>query len=288
MDPRRHSPVGSLRITRRAGWGLILRALAAALGLGLFVNRVVFPAGWLTPLSHSTSGLLQPTLVVNLVGFAVTITIMVGIGQLRLRDLGLRREDVLPGIGWTVVYWLALQLVLVGVGLALGGVALDPDWGTRPLAEPAGSLIAQLLGSALHEEVLFRGLLLVQLFLLLATSERSDRSAMAWAVVLTSVYFALTHVPSVLRHDHALAFELPRLFIAGITYALLYLYSGNLLFVVGVHGVGNWNMPLVETGADEGMIAYLFRLGVVVAWSLYILVAHRGTEKLPEKSTTAL
>ena len=287
MDLRRPFSEMSFRETRRAGGGLIILALAAALALSLFVNRVVFPAGWLSPLSHSTAGLIQPTLVVNLVGLMVTIAIMVGIGRLRVGDLGLRRGDVLPGIGWTVAYWLALQLVLVGVGLALGGVAIDPDWGTRPVAELAGSLIAQLFGNALHEEVLFRGLLMIQLFLLLAASDRSDRSAMAWAVVLVSVYFALTHLPSVLRNEYALAFELPRLFIAGITYALLYLYSGNLLFVVGVHGAGNWNMPLIETATDEGMIAYLFRLGVIVAWSLYILFAHRGTETLPEKSTTA-
>ena len=274
----------SFRETRRAGGGPIILVLAAALAFSLFVNRVVFPAGWLTPLSRSTAGLIQSTLVANLVGLTVTIAIMVGIGQLRLRDLGLRREDVRPGIGWTVAYWLALQLVLLVVGLTLGGMTINPDWVVRPVAEMTGSLIAQLFGNALHEEVLFRGLLMVQLFLLLATSDRSDRSAMAWAVVLVSVYFALTHVPSVLRHDSALAFELPRLFIAGITYALLYLYSGNLFFVVGVHGVGNWNMPLVDTGADEGMVAYLFRLGVVVAWSVYVLLAHPGTEQFPERS----
>lgn len=287
MALHHHSPAHGFQGTRRAGWGLILLALLAALGMSLFVNRVVFPGDWLAPLSRSTAGLIQPTLVVNLVGLGITIAIMAGIGRLRVRDLGLRREDVLPGIGSTVAYWLVLQLVLVVVGLALGGTSLNPDWGARSVAELAGSLIAQLFGNALHEEVLFRGLLMVQLFLLLAASDRSDRSAMAWAIVLVSVYFALTHVPSVLRHDYALAFELPRLFIAGITFALLYVYSGNLLFVVGVHGVGNWNMPLIETGADEGMVAYLFRLGVVVAWSFYILLAHRGTAKLPEKSTTA-
>lgn len=261
---------------KRADCGLIVLALLAALGTSLFVNRVVFPAEWLVPLSRTTAGLIQPTLVVNFVGLAITFAIMVGIGRLRLRDLGLRREAVLPGIGWTVAYWLVLQLVLVAVGLVLGGTAVNPDWGARPMAELVGSLIAQLFGNALHEEVLFRGLLMIQLFLLLAKSNRSRRAAMAWAVVLTSVYFAFTHVPSVLRHDYVLAFELPRLFVAGITFALLYVYSGNLLFVVGVHGVGNWSMPLVETATDEGMIAYLFRLGVVIAWSVYLLVVRRA------------
>lgn len=71
----------------------------------------------------------------------------------------------------------------------------------------------------------------------------------------------------------------PRLIIAGITFALLYVYSGNLLFVVGVHGVGNWNMPLVETASDEGMIAYLFRLGVVIAWSVYLLAVRRDRRR---------
>ena len=132
-----------------------------------------------------------------------------------------------------------------------------------------------MFGAALHEEILYRGLLLVQLYLLLHATSARRGLAVAGAVVLSSAYFSLLHVPSLLYHGYDMAFDLPRLFVAGTLYALLYSYSGNLFFVVGVHALGNWNMSLVESGTDEGMVGFLFRIAVVLGWSALIVARQK-------------
>ena len=265
---------------RRGRWSLILLALAVSAASSVFVNRVVFPGDWVTPLSRATAGLVQPTLVVNAFGLAITLVIVVRIGRLRLRDLGLRADHLVPGVFGALAYWLALQLVIGAVGLALTGtLAASSVWEDHTPTLTVGALAAQLLGAALDEEVLYRGLLLVQLYLLLRASALRPTLAMGVAVALSSAYFSLMHVPSLLYHGYDMAFDLPRLFVAGALYALLYVYSGNLPFVVGVHALGNWNMPLAESGVDSGMVAFLFRMAVVALWSGLVLMRRRNANR---------
>jgi membrane protease YdiL (CAAX protease family) len=134
-------------------------------------------------------------------------------------------------------------------------VQLEPQFVGGRLAATFGELFGQLFGNALYEEVLFRGVLLVQMVLWLAPSSGRVERRSLWAGLLGSqAVFALQHIPNRLAFgawaDAAnAALDLTLLFVAGLFFAGVFLRTGNLLLVVGLHTLGN--LPLQLVGAPS-------------------------------------
>ena len=93
-----------------------------------------------------------------------------------------------------------------------------------------GELISQLFGNALFEEIVWRGFIFVQLFLLL--KEREVRRALLKALLISQGLFALMHLPFQLiawgSTWATLSFWLLATGIVGVIFAVVYIKTGNL------------------------------------------------------------
>lgn len=259
-------------------WSIILLALIISGALTLLINLIVFPSGLLRPIVRATGSRIQQTLVVNLAGFIVVIGgVVIGLGQLRWEDLGLRISQIWQGVQYAVAYWLAWQTLLIVVSLFESQtVRFSEAWGQRQITSIIGALMAQLCGTALKEETFFRGFLLPQVYLKLKrVAATRPGLCMGGAVLVSALVFAVMHVPALFYHRYAVPAHVARLTIAGVADALLYVYSGNLYFVIVVHALGNWNMHLFDTAIDEGLIGYCFQVLLVTGWSVLIVLQRR-------------
>src|SRR5580704_5607981 len=122
-------------------------------------------------------------------------------------------------------------------------LVLDPGW-TKPM-ENAGLFVGQIFGNALYEEIVYRGFLTVQVYLLLRRLGRN--LAMVLAVVMVQAVFATIHIPMLIVAGHGWAEVvaiLPQLFIMGVALAIIYLVTGNLLIAVGAHALADAYMQI--------------------------------------------
>lgn len=137
----------------------------------LTVNLVLFANGTLSVIAKSTNGWINETLAANLFGLVLEVVIFLCIiAKLSLRDLGLKRNTLLAGLIGTFLFWLAINIVDLGmISLTHSSLTFNNDIFTNSNVV-FGEFLGQIFGNALLEEVLFRGFLLVQIYLLLKKS----------------------------------------------------------------------------------------------------------------------
>ncbi len=254
-----------------ASWGLIVAFALAQMVLTTIVVFGVFGSALLDPVTSRLGGWVQDTLIVNL-GILVPVDLMLllWLGGLRPRAIGLNGRKALAGLGLTAALWAAIQ----GIGLVValiggGGLALQPQWAERGVAVMVGALLAQLFGNALHEEIAYRGFLLNHVIARLRDSLGDPRRAQWVGLLASQAIFALIHVPIRLLTGTPLprlALSLVMLVIMGALFALIYHRTGNLFVAVGVHALFNaptslFLPPGVATGLVVGLTAVL-----LLAW----------------------
>lgn len=207
------------------------------------------PALWV---ARATDGFIQSGLVHTiLLQILLVGGFLVGACRLTARELGLNHRQIPVALAATAVGW----------GLAEGGriilhslrgqeLVLNPVWTDEHWHRGLGAWLFQLVGNAPSEEMIFRGFLLAQLMAqftarrLFASSPRR----LAAAVLISQSVFALVHVPMdwVTGRMWLLAVQ----FIIGIAFAAIYLWTGNLFVVMGVHVLSNDPAPVVQSVFD--------------------------------------
>lgn len=253
---------------------LLVAVLAVQVVLTAVINLVVFPSAWLRavvfdPVRIVTGGLVTATLLVNLVLLAVVVGgLLVLVGGLRPRDLGLERRKLPVALAVTLGLWVTLQLVAAGASLyRTGEVAVSPTWGQFGVGLVLGALLAQVLGNALYEEILYRGVLLDQLVLKL----RGRRWGLVLALVGSQTVFSLLHVPNRLYRGYpldALLVSLGMLVLMGLLFALIYHRTGNLLVAVGIHSLVNAPTMLVASPVSGSYLVVILAVVLVAVWPL--------------------
>ena len=170
--------------------------------------------------------------------------------------------------------WAVSQVVGLST-VPIGGV---PDAAVGSLAPlgSAGIRLQAVVGSGLMEETLYRGFLLTQAYAWLR--QRTSRAhALAWAVVVTSVYFGLNHVPAGLRAGlstpAALGFA-AHAGLAGALFAAIYLRTGNLFVAAGAHALINDPVGIVSPLVDPSIVVLVSASVLLLAWPL--LAKHVG------------
>jgi membrane protease YdiL (CAAX protease family) len=225
------------------------------------------------PVESYTSGWVKATLIFSVVRFGlVAVGVAMIVGHLRARDVGLRWEK-LPG-GALVVFgtWLVMQLIGVLLGLfTTGKVALSPIWTPDRVPYIAGELIAQFLGNAFAEEIIFRGFLLTQLYLILKTSISGRRRLLMVSVLISQLIFSLSHIPQRIFGDYSLPgllLSLVIVWVSGVVFALLYLRTENIFVAIGMHALVNVPVGIVALPSQAvGELLPLFlTLVLIVVW----------------------
>lgn len=257
---------------------MLAGALALYLALNALVVFVLFPAGALGVLARPTGGWISSTLLANALLLAGVVGFLRWRGGLRVGDLGLARSGFAPALAAMVLVWVGVNLLEAAWALLVPApVRVDPDWSRLGVSHRLGELLGQLLGNALFEEILFRGVLFQQIRLRLLRGGRRPATALLLGLAISQAIFALIHLPLRLRTGMALAElpgELALLFALGVLLALLYWRTGNLYLVVGVHALSNAPVLAIQPAADlssNGAIAAVASLVLLALWP------HRST-----------
>ncbi len=269
------SPIGdvSWRFITLATGGVF--ALITALNASILAFHDFYVTVYVT-----SAHLVTPTLIIAGVFFAVVMIGLVAIGKLRPRDLGWRRSTVGRGLTLVAGVWIAMQLVELVAALATGpGPRLSTDWTAAGAATAVGGLLGLALGIAPGEETFFRGFLVPQLRM--KFSHMKATRAVTVAILASQLIFALYHLPNLVMGISGevgtsptdIMAQLGLDFLIGVVFAALYLRTGNLLLVVGIHALQDAGTSLVATPIDPSLV--IFTLAVILLLATFA-PAHKG------------
>lgn len=250
--------------------------LVPVVGLDLLLVSLIillFRTGALTPVTDATAGLINRSLLGNALPLLLVVGILIlRLGGLRARDIGLIRAQLPFAIAVTAGIWALVQVIQVGSALLVDGrVQLAAQWSGWGSTAVVGTLLGQLFGNALYEELVYRGFLFTQLLLLLHRwwPAATWRPGIA-ALLISQFLFAVRHIPGATAAGMGaldLGLDLTRLTIIGILLALLYVRTGNLFIVIGVHALMNAPMALVDSSLiDASLLALLLVASLVWLW----------------------
>lgn len=164
----------------------------------------------------------------------------------------------------------------IGVGiqvLAWPAVVLDPTW-TDPDAGwiVTGEFFGEVFGNSLFEEVLYRGLLLPQVYFYFTRAGwiRDEKKRWTAALFLSQGLFAVMHLPNRIASGYALGdLLLNQLVLLGLGFffAICYALTGNLAVAIGLHALNNVAVTILVPVMSQFLL--LLPIGVVVcgiAW----------------------
>ncbi|MFW9868523.1 MAG: lysostaphin resistance A-like protein, partial [Candidatus Thorarchaeota archaeon] len=212
-----------------------------------------------------SGGLVHRTLVLNvplLIGAIVLVLVVYG--GLHANDLGLIGRKLPLAFVACLLTWILVQIMEGVAGfVAAGSAQFDPRWNTEsPVL--VGLLIGMLFGTALYEEVGFRGFLLVQFDVKMTDVTSNKYFRMALALVFSQALFTLVHIPwKVMNQGWTVTvfFDLIfSVFMNGLIYGILYLRTENLFFVMGVHALGNAPTSLFVSSIGPSTLVLLLAI----------------------------
>jgi hypothetical protein len=217
-------------------------------------------------LDRVTLGFVGTTWIASLVMIAGFVALVLASPGLRLLDIGLTSEGVGAAIGAVLSLWLLGNATLYIYGLLGEGIDLHPAWADRHGLPLLGHTAAQLFGSAISEELLFRAILFRQIYLRMVPWLRCS-AATAFAV--TSVYFAVSHIFAIAHQGLPMedaAVRLAQLIILGASYNALYVRTKNLWLVAGVHGLCNAPLPLLSSAVPLDVVIGALAVVLFLTW----------------------
>jgi len=100
-----------------------------------------------------TNDLILPTLLINLVVISFFSILIIYFGKLKIKDFLLDSKKIKEGLKWTLILWIASNLcIFIYEIISKGQFKLEYISNFQ-----IGTLIGQLFGNALFEEILYRG-----------------------------------------------------------------------------------------------------------------------------------
>jgi membrane protease YdiL (CAAX protease family) len=273
MPKRNTMPQPAIIHSRLISWSTLALVAALYVAINFLVVFVMFPSGALRVLTGPTGGLVSGTLLANALLLAVVVGALRWRSGLTASDVGLGSRGFLAGAVVTALVWTGINLMQTLWSLDVNGSVLaNPDWTQVGASRTVGVFLAQILGNALLEEILFRGVLFEQLRLHWSNRGAGVTRSPLVALVVSQAAFAVIHVPLRLSSGmslEALPGELALLFGLGMLLALLYWRTANLYVCVGVHALSNAPLLLVKQQVDistNGMIAAVASVIVILIW----------------------
>lgn len=282
--------IDSIRMTT---WPVVALAVIVDAIVLVVAMHVVLP--WMRtsfPLEAVTNNLIQATLVFSLTRFVlVAVGVAIWIGGLRARDVGLQRGRLREGSLVVLGVWIAMQLTGALIGLvATGSIGISPYWTPDRLLPIAGELLAQFLGNAFAEEVIFRGFLLTQVVLMLRAAIPRRGRRLTASVLLSQLVFSLSHIPERIASGYTpvqMVLNLAVTWVWGILFAVLYLRTGNLFVVIGVHALVNAPVTVLAMPSEglAGLLPLVLSLVLIVIWGPGKRWLHRMQTSTPSDRT---
>ncbi|HOK43636.1 MAG TPA: type II CAAX endopeptidase family protein [Thermoclostridium caenicola] len=261
------SRYGGLRLRNigETSWRIIVLFIVLEVLLSTLINLVIFPSGILSVFRQMTFGIINETLLANLLMIAVLVCLLIiRLGRLSWADLGIKRNRLAAGIAATLTLWLAKEIINVVASILLtGNIIWSGNWQVYGVPVLIGALLGQVFGNALFEEITFRGFLVPQI----SKKIPAGKWRTAIAVLISQTLFGLIHIPNRLYSGVApdqmlISILLPA--VLGVFLSLIYIVTDNLFFAIGVHVLNNIPMNIAD-GLN------LFYLNLVVTIILLVI-----------------
>ncbi|MFW9798984.1 MAG: CPBP family intramembrane glutamic endopeptidase [Candidatus Thorarchaeota archaeon] len=231
----------------------------------------LYQVGIIQTIEVTSGGLVHRTLVLNALLLVGTVLgVLVLYGRLLGRDFGLWGRKLPLALAIGVMTWTLVQIIEgLAAFISTGVVELETGWNTEAPAL-IGLLIGMLFGTALYEEVGFRGFLLVQFDMKMRDITTNRYLQVTLALLVSQMFFTLIHIPwKVMNQGWTMTvfFDLVfSVFMNGLIYGVLYLRTENLFFVMGVHAFGNAPTSLVTPSIGPSNIVLLLAIVWAVIW----------------------
>ena len=135
----------------------------------------------------------------------------------------------------------------------------------------AGNIIGQIFGSALLEEMIFRGILLIQLYLIFI-AKYSNKLTFILSLSISTIIFVLTHIPNrILTYTpDNLAFDTLSLIFGSTLLGIIFLKTKNLPFVIGFHSLVNYPSNILVTNIPTEPIIFALIIIITLKWDKII------------------
>lgn len=241
----------------------------------IIVNLILFGNGYLSGIAKSTNGWVNETLAANLFGLLLEVAIfLLMIAKVSLRDLGLQKGKLLSGMIGTFLFWIAINIVDLCLTLLNHSRLTFNNDIFRYWNIYFGEFLSQILGNALLEEILFRGFLLVQIYLCLKKIN-SNTSRIIYAMLISQSIFAAIHIPNRIYSGLVgmeFVYDFIMLVILGVIFSLLYVLTKNLFFVIGVHSLMNVQLMIWDSNFTN-MATFLC---VILLTCLLLYIKRKG------------
>lgn len=255
-----------LERAREKSWGFLLLIIVVSAGMSLLSNLVFFRYGTFAPVYDATNGLLNSTLIAGGLHLLVIVSLLVFLGRMRGPEFGVVARHVWPGVFALVLLWAALNVVLLAAALLAGqGVAWHPRWAEVGVLAVLGSLLGQVFGNALAEELQYRGFLLPQFWHKLRALAGRPWLRVFLAVLIMAAIFSLSHIPNRMFRGQPFS-DWAFLIGMGAWFAVIYLRTGNLFVAVAVHALHNAPTLLFASPLDYGPVIMGLDVLLVVFW----------------------
>jgi len=222
------------------------------------------------PVAELTGGFVTPVSLAAVFQMALLVVgAMVLVGRLRWRDLGIHGRGFVNAVIVLLVVWGLIQLLVAAnafrdcCSLSVGPIAATGG----PIA--AGRLLDAFWGSGFIEEVMYRGFLLPQVYLIARAAGISASKALLLALIGTQIYFGLNHIPAATRMHMDFgrgAWYILHATLVGGLFAAMYLRTGNLFIAVGAHALVNNPAALFVTGVDPALLMLIAVSVLLLLW----------------------
>jgi membrane protease YdiL (CAAX protease family) len=212
-----------------------------------------------------SGSLIQPTLTINVAELLALLVCWFGILRLQPSDVGLESRDLRLGLFVLLGGWLAIQLIRLLAAIVVGqGIAPSAVVESGQIRWLLGAFLGQVVGNALGEELVHRGLILRQIFQRLRRG--SERQRLVRALVLGSTLFALLHILMLINRGYV-AYEVAAAIVVlagmGCYFAAIYLRTGNLFVAIAVHALSNVPGDVVASPLDGRLLAFALGLSLI-------------------------
>jgi len=232
---------------------------------------LVYQFGVVQFLEDFSGGLLHRTLILNVLLMLIAVYgFLVLKEKLQWKDFGIVGGKLPIAIVVGLITWLLVQMIDgIASYIYTGSIQLEPKWSTDSLGL-IGLLIGMLFGTALYEEIGYRGFLLVQFRMKMEEATRNRILEIVLALIASQTLFTLLHIPWQVFNQGwttTVLFDLLfSVFMNGIIYGLLYLRTENLFFVMFVHAFGNAPTSLFISYLGSSNILLLLAIVWAVIW----------------------
>ena len=232
--------------------------------LNSLLANYLFTTNLLSPI---TNEIINGTLIVNLIGLAGSLFIIFIIGKHNLASIWFSKQKLKIAALLILVIWIISQIFIIVFSYYKNGEIIF----IQNFNVITGNIIAQLFGSSLLEEIIFRGILLIQLYLIFIAN-KSHKSTIIYSLATSAIIFVLFHIPNrvLIYTPDNLILDTISLIFGSTLLGIIFFKTKNLPFVVGFHSLMNDPSSIIVTSFPVQLIIFILVIIITLKWDKII------------------